>query len=172
MTNKNIKNKAFTIIEVLVACSIITISMFALMQTAQRGLHLSYQSLKKSQASFLIEEGVEAVKSIRDNDWNSISSITLDAPYYLFFNTSTKLWELNNTSTTSLSGYIPTYPVDDVFDRTITISSVGRDVSDDILTTGGIVDPRTKKVTVMVSWTVGGVPSSKELSFYIADIFN
>lgn len=172
MITKNKKNTAFTIVEVLIACSIISISMFALMQTAQKGLFLSNQSLNKSQASFLTEEGVEAVKSIRDNNWNDIGSITLDTPYYLFFNTSTKLWKLDNTSTTNLLGHIPTYPIDGVFGRTVTFSSVGRDANDDILATGGTIDSRTKKVTVTVTWTSAGVASSKDLSFYIADIFN
>lgn len=170
--SKNIKNFGFTIIEVLVACSIITISMFALMQTAQKGLYLSHQSLKKSQASFLIEEGVEAVKSIRDNNWASISGITLNTPYYLFFNTNTKLWVLSNASTTSLPSHIPTYPIDGVFTRTVVINSVGRDVNDDILSSGGTIDPRTKKINITVTWTSSGISSSKNLSFYITDIFN
>jgi len=167
------KNKlGFTIIEVLIACSIISISMFALMQTAQKGLTLSHQALKKSQASLLLEEGAEAVKSIRDNDWVTIDGLSLNTPYYLFFNTTTKSWVLDNTSTTNLPGYIPTYPVDGVFVRTVTVSSVGRDTNDDILVSGGTIDNRTKLITVSVSWPISGATSSKSLSFYISDIFN
>ena len=162
----------FTIIEVLIACSIITISMFALMQTAQKGISLSEYALTKSQASLLLEEGAEAVKSIRDNNWTTIDNISLDTPYYLFFNTSTKVWELNNTTTTSLSGSIPTYPIDGIFRRTVTISSVGRDSNDNIVSSGGTLDPRTKKVVVTVMWSSSGISNTKSLSFYIADIFN
>ncbi|HAE36978.1 MAG: hypothetical protein UR85_C0009G0014 [Candidatus Nomurabacteria bacterium GW2011_GWF2_35_66] len=162
----------FTIIEILIACSIITVSMFALMQTAQKGLTLSYQALKKSQVNLLLEEGAEAVKSIRDNNWATIDGLSLDTPYYLFFNTTTKSWILDDTSTTSLSGHIPTYPIDGVFIRTVNISSVGRDVDDDILVSGGTIDIRTKLVTISVSWPIPGSTSSKSLSFYISDIFN
>jgi len=167
--NKNKKNLGFTIIEVLVACSIISVSMFALVQTAQKGMQLSIYSLDKSQASLLLEEGAEAIKSIRDNDWTVVA---VDGSYHLYFNISTKIWVLD-ASTTSLAGCIPSYPIDSFFDRTITISSVNRDSSnDDIVTSGGTIDPKTKKVTVTVTWSSSGGPHTKDLSFYISDIFN
>ena len=175
--NKKLANSSkwmcgFTIIEVLVACSIITISMFALMQTAQKGIILSEYALKKSQASLLLEEGAEAVKSIRDNNWTTINNLTLNTQYYLFFNTTTKLWSLDNTTTTTLAGSIPTYPIDGIFRRTVVFYPVSRDVNDDIVSSGGTIDTRTKKVVVTTTWTTGGVSNIKSLSFYIADIFN
>lgn len=172
--NKNITQKlvsGFTLIEVLVACAIISISMFALMQTSQKGIQLSSFALKKSQASFLLEEGAEAVKSIRDNNWTTISNLSLSPTrYHLFFNNGLSAWVLD-TSSTSLVGSTTVYPLNG-FDRTVTISSVGRDSNDDILESGGTIDPRTKKVTIEVSWSSSGVANSKNLSFYITDIFN
>ncbi len=170
LNNKN--KKGFTIIEVIVACTIISISMFALMEIAQKGLTLSQFALKKSQASLLLEEGVEAVKSIRDNNWANISSLSLNTTYYLFFNNSTKNWVLNNSNVTSLNGYIPSYPIDSVFHRNVTINSVNRDINDDIVSSGGTLDPRSKKVDISVTWNSGGILNSKSISFYIFDIFN
>lgn len=169
--NKIKNNLGFTLIEVLVACSIITVSMLALMTTAQKGLSLSNQALIKSQANILLEEGAEAVKSIRDNDWTAISSLSLNTAYHLYFNTNTKLWSLN-LSTTNLSGSIPSYPVDGVFGRTVTIASVGRDANYDILASGGTVDTGTKKVTVTTTWNSPTGVNTKSLSFYITNIFN
>lgn len=163
--NKNIARKfttGFTLIEVIIACSIISMSMFALMDTAQKGINLSGVALEKSQASLLLEEGVEAVKSIRDDNWTTISNLTLNTPYYLFFNINTKKWELNN----SISD------IDGIFTRTVTISSVERDSNDDIVESGGTLDTRTKKISVDVSWVSRGANLSKNLSFYISDIFN
>lgn len=178
MINLNKKKRklkrGFTLIEVLIACSIITISLFVFMETAQKGVNMSNLALSKSKASLLLEEGAEAVRAIRDNDdkdWTIMSSLSLNTPYHLFFNTTTKVWVLDQ-STTNLSGSIPSYPIDGKFNRTITISSVGRDANDDILASGGTIDARTKKVTVDVSWTSSGVASIKSLSFYITDIFN
>lgn len=166
------KNLGFTLIEVLVACSIISLSMFALMQTAENGIRLSNEALSKSQASLFLEEGAESVKSIRDNSWTTISNLNLNTPYHLFFNTTTKAWELN-ASTTNLSGCIPSYPIDGVFDRTITFYSINRDAtSGDIVSEGGNPDIGTKKVTISVTWNSRKVVISKSLSFYISNIFN
>lgn len=174
MINKNKKKlrAGFTLIEVLVACSIISLSMFALMQTAENGIRLSNEALSKSQASLLLEEGAESVKSIRDNSWTTIANLNLNTPYHIFFNTTTKVWVLD-TSTTNLSGSIPSYPIDNVFDRIITFYSIGRDAtSGDIVAEGGNPDLGTKKVTITVTWNSRKVVNSKSLSFYISNIFN
>lgn len=166
------KNRGFTLIEVIVATSIITVSMLALLQTSERGLTLSNSALRKSQASFLLQEGVEAVKSIRDNSWVDIESLDLDTPYYLFYNTTTKNWILDNTTTTNLLGHIPTYPIDEIFTRTVTISSVMRDEVYDIVETGGTIDISARKILVNTTWYSQGNTNSKDLIFYIFDIFN
>ncbi|MFA6386716.1 MAG: prepilin-type N-terminal cleavage/methylation domain-containing protein [Candidatus Paceibacterota bacterium] len=171
MINKNKKILGFTLVEVLVACSIISLSMFALMQTAENGIRLSNEALTKSQASLLLEEGAESVKLIRDSSWTTIANLNLNTPYHLFFNTTTKVWELN-ASTTNLSGCIPSYPIDGVFNRTVTFSSVGRDANDEILASGGTIDTGTKKVIIVVTWNSQKVLISKSLSFYISNIFN
>lgn len=172
MINKNKKNLGFTLIEVLVACSIISLSMFALMQTAENGIRLSNEALNKSQASLLLEEGAESVKSIRNNSWVTIANLSLNTPYHLFFNTTTKVWVLD-TSTTNLSESIPSYPIDGVFNRTVTFYGIGRDAtSGDIVVEGGNADLGTKKVTITVTWNSKKVVNSKSLSFYISNIFN
>lgn len=157
-----LKNTGFTILEVLIACSIISIAMFALMKTAEKGLRISSQALDKSQASFLIEEGAEAVKTIRNDNWLTISDLVLDVPYYLSFDNNTKKWNLTNTNSL----------IDDIFTRSVVFSAAERDSNDDLVLSGGNVDSGTKKVTVSVSWDSPTGSISKSLSFYISDIFN
>lgn len=162
--NKNITRKlvsGFTLIEVIVASSVISMCMFALMQSAQKGINLSGVALEKSQASLLLEEGAEAIKSIRDDNWTTISNLN-NQPYYLFFNTNTKKWELNNIAST----------IDGLFTRTVIFSDVERDSNYDIVESGGTVYSGTKKVLVDVSWVSGDSSISRNLSFYISDIFN
>ena len=162
--DKKSKSRGFSLIEVLIACAIISTSTFALMSAAAKGNQLSVKAVRQTQASFLLEEGAEAVKSIRDADWNTISGLTVGATYYLTFNTGTNLWSLGTT---------PVSTIDSTFTRTVVLSAVNRDASDDIVTSGGTLDTRTKKVTVNVSWTTsGGETSSKDLIFYLSDIFN
>lgn len=171
MQKVKLKNSSgFSIVEVIVATTIISITIFALMSTAQKGTSLSTRALQQSQANTLLEEGVEVVKSIRDEDWTTISGLSLGIDYYLFFNTTTNIWSLNVSSLTP-GDSIPDYPIDSIFNRTLLISAVNRDASDDISELGTL-DPNTKKVSVTVSFLSSGVEKSKTLSFYIMDIFN
>ncbi len=168
--NKSFLKKGFTIVEVIVASTIISLTVFGLMLTAQKGVELSNRALKQTQANVLIEEGVEAVKSIRDNSWTTIETLTLDTDYYLYFDTTTNLWSLNTSSITP-NGSMPTYPIDGIFSRTIAVSSVDRDSNDDIANLG-ILDPKTKKVTVSLSFPTSTQTINKSLVFYLTDIFN
>lgn len=160
------KNQAFVLIEVLVACSIISIITFSLINAATKGIQLSELALRQTQANFLLEEGGEAVKSIRDTDWANISPsiITIGTTYYLSYNISTN-WSLSTSSSS------PNNPID-LFTRTIIFSAVYRDATTQDIVTGGTLDPGTEKVTITVSWPASIGTSSKTLSFYISNIFN
>ena len=161
--NSTLTTAGFTIIEVLIACAIISVTTFALISASVRGIQLSDRALKQTQASILLEEGAEVVKVIRDNSWATVSGFTLDTNYYFTFDTGTNTWSLGTT---------PTSTIDSIFTRTVVFSSVERDGSDDIVASGGTIDPRTKKITVTVSWPQSGSTASKVLTFYISDIFN
>ena len=160
---KNKKNFGFTIMEVIIACSIITICMFTLMQTASMGIAMSHQSLSKLQAGLLLEEGSEAVKSIRDENWNNISGLSLNTPYYLNYNTTVpNAWSLGLTPSV----------IDSTFTRTVRIFAVNRDTNDNIVNSGGVLDPHSKKIIINVDWQTRNGIKSNNLTFYIFDIFN
>ena len=157
----NNKNKSgFTLIEVLIACMIISTTIFALMSATSKGINLSTKALRQVQASTLIEEGAEAVKSIRDTNWGTISGLTLNTNYYLSFNANT--WTLSTT---------PPDPIDEIFTRTIIFSQVYRNSNDDI-SSSGTIDSNIKKVDVAASWISPSGTNSKDLIFYVANIFN
>ncbi len=158
------KEKGFTLVEILIGCAIMTTMIFALMASAQKGINLSDKALKQTQANMLLEEGAEAVRSIRDSAWSNISGLTLDTNYYLSYNTSTNVWSLSTT---------PSATLDSTFTRTVVVSQVLRDATTEDIASSGNVDSRTKKITITVSWpTAEGTTISKDLPFYIADIFN
>lgn len=161
--NLTLHKAGFTVLEVLIACAIISITTFSLISASVKGIQLSDKALKQTQASILLEEGAEVVKIIRDNNWTTIANLTLETNYYPSFDTGSNTWSL---------GVTPTSAIDSTFTRTVVISSVDRDGSDDIVTSGGTIDSRTKKVTVTVSWLQSGNTASKTLVFYISDIFN
>jgi len=167
--NKKIsRGDGFTLIEVLIACFIISMTTLALMSAASKGIELSIRALRQAQASMIAEEGVEAVKVIRDADWNVISSLSLNTNYYLSFNTGSNTWSLQTTPSIN-----PTTPIDDRFTRTIVFSAVYRDDNDDIVPSSlETPDPGTKRVTVNTSWQSQGETISKSITFYISNIFN
>lgn len=145
-------------VEIIVAASIISISILAAMTVTQKSIYVSRQAFHATQASFLLEEGAEATRILRDNAWANISGLTAGANYYPTFSGGT--WTLSASSNTV-----------GIFTRTITLANVNRDNTTQDIAEVGTNDPGTKLVTVTVSWPEGGATITKTLKFYIADIF-
>lgn len=158
---KDLKNKkfGFMMIEVLVAVSIITASVLAAMAVAQKSISLSYRSLHTAQASFLLEEGAEAIRIMRDDDWANISNLNTVTDYYLVFSGST--WTLDTN-----------FSQVDNFTRKINIANVYRDPVSGDIASSGTEDAGTKLITVTVSWNEGSNTITKTLPFYIMNIFS
>lgn len=146
-------------IEILVAVSIISVSILLAMEVSQRSVYLSRQALHSTQAAFMLEEGAEVVRILRDNGWSNISALTPGANYYPAFAGGT--WTLSAIPSTV-----------GIFTRTAVISSVNRDNTTKDISPGGTDDPGTKLITITVSWTEGSVTITKTLPFYIMDIFS
>ena len=154
------KVKGFMMVEVIIASSIMLIVTIATMTVVQKGISISHQSLHATQASFLLEEGGEAVRTIRDSDWSNISNLSTSTNYYPTFGSNT--WTLSTTPNQI-----------DSFTRTVIIKAVNRDATTgDIVTSGGVLDVGTKLIVVNVSWQEGGQTITKNLSFYISNIFS
>jgi Tfp pilus assembly protein PilV len=157
---RNIKKGGFMMVEILVAVSIATASILTATAVAQKSIYVSRLAFHTTQAAFLLEEGAEAVRIIRDNAWSNISALTPGATYYLSFSDLSSTWILSNTANTV-----------GIFTRTVSFANVNRDnLTKDIGSTG-TNDPDTKLVTITVSWSEGGVTVTKNLQFYIMNIF-
>lgn len=152
------RSHGFMVIEILIATSIIAISILAAMAVSQKSIQVSRQALHTTQAAFLLEEGAEAVRVLRDNNWANISSLSLDTDYYPLFEGGT--WILSSTPNTV-----------GLFTRTARISAVNRDDVNKNISEVGTEDPDTKLATINVSWNEGGVATAKSLKFYVMNIF-
>ena len=152
------RNKGFMMVEIMVAVSIITVSILTAMAVAQKSAYLSRQALHATEASFILEEGAEAVRIFRDNTWSNISSLTPGTNYYPTFSGGT--WTLSITPNTV-----------GIFTRKVTIASVKRDDVTKDIASAGTDDPGTKLATVTVSWPEGGTTITKTLPLYIMNIF-
>lgn len=151
--------RGFMMVEIIVAVSIITVSILVAMAVSQKSVYVSRQAFHTTQATFLLEEGVEAVRVLRDNTWSNISNLTIGTNYYPTFTGGT--WTLS-----------PTVNLVDIFTRTVNIASVNRDNTTKDISSTGTDDPGTKLVTVTVSWPEGGTTITKTLQFYIINIFS
>ena len=72
-------NKGIVMVEIIVVITVISISLLALVSVSKKAVQVSRNSLNKIQASFLLEEGVEVIKIIRDNDWDNISNLSFNS---------------------------------------------------------------------------------------------
>src|SRR3989344_2545449 len=153
------KNLGFLMVEVLVVVAIITGAVLVAMGVAQKSIYVYRQALHTQQAAFLLEEGAEGVRIIRDNGWDNISSLTFVSDYYLVFDGGT--WILSTTSNTA-----------GIFTRKVNVSAVNRDNVTGDISGEGTEDAGSRLITITVSWLEGGTTVTKTLPLYIMDIFS
>ena len=152
-------SRGFGLIEIVVGSAILAVVLLAVSEYYQGSLRISRTTANLTQASFLLEEGVEVAKLFRDDGWANVGTPATGTTYYLSY-TGTK-WA---TSTTNVY-------IDGLFERTLTLSDVYRDASDDITTSGGTLDTGIRKATVAVSWREGTSTTTKSIDTYLANIF-
>lgn len=159
------KNKSygFTILEIVLGIAMITAFLVSNSYYYKKVLDVSEETTHSIQSGFLLEEGVEAVKLLRNESWSTnIDPLVAGTPYYLHWTGAA--WVLTTTPE----------QVETVFTRTLKFENVNRDGSDDIVTSGGALDAGTKKVVVDVSWSSKGnrATSTKSVEAYVMNLFD
>lgn len=150
------KNIGFSLVEAILAVSIFALIVTALVGGYLYGVEGTAQSGIRARAVFLAEEGIEAVRSIKQNAYNELQFSQSG-----IVNVSNR-WELLGEGTSETIG---------IFSRTIVFNDVCRDVSDLIVTCPGLyTDVFTKEVVVTVSWNAGStITRYVKRSDYITD---
>jgi len=142
--------KGQTLVELLIAIGLMAIIIPALLvglMTARSG---KPQQKQRLQAIALVKEAEESLRNVRENGWVTFA---VNGTYH----------PLVSGSSWALASGIET--IGD-FTRQIVISDAYRDENGNLVTTGGTMDPSTKKVDITVSW---GLPflSSLTVSSYM-----
>jgi len=151
------------LVEIIVGVSILSLILIGIVSVFHAQFRAGLKNTKKIQAAYLMEEGIEAVRFMRDSGWTaSIASLTVDTPYFLTFDGS--VWGTTVTETL----------IDGVFRRTVELGDVyrqdvGNDIEPDGAVPGTTLDPNTKKVTSSVSWDAGANVASTTM--YITNLF-
>ncbi len=159
--NKKKYNTGVSLIEVVIATSIIVAAFLTLLSVYNVYLSRTKTNIQNLKSVYLAEEGVEGVKFLRDQSWDTnIATLTTNTPYYLEFNTG--MWKSTATNTF----------IDQLYERKFVLQNVNRDATDDITSTGGTLDPDTKLLILSVSWSYKGATTTKSISTYITNIFD
>lgn len=162
--NKNLPRKGFSTIEIAVAIGILGIALVSIAQFSQAFLRAARLTANRTQAAFLTQEGMEAMRYLRDQSWSgNIDTITTGTPQYLDFTSSTLAYALTTTEPPLIEGR---------FERTITVDDAFRNANDDIVSSGGTADTSTKKFTIALSWQERGVTTTERVVWYFTDLFS
>ena len=147
------------LIEVIIGASILTVGILVLIGSYSTFVSFAFSNQKNVEASYLLEEGLEAMTFLRDKGWaTNIVPLSTATTYYLNWNGS--YWATTTT---------PQY-VDGEYLRSINIYDVRRDGTDKIASSG-TVDPSTRLFTATVSYFQGHATTTRSISTYIADIY-
>ena len=146
-------SKGISIIELLVGTGILTLSTSALLGFLAFTITTSSFLKQQTEATALAQEALEAVRTFRDgtgwndddpqNEYDGLGQVQTGVVYRVALSGDVPpRWQLIAGSETI-----------GMFSRSVTFESVQRDVDDNIVESGGVQDPNTKKVSVTVSWT-------------------
>jgi prepilin-type N-terminal cleavage/methylation domain-containing protein len=137
MLNINKNNQAFSLVEIIVAVAVFAMLAAGVFYVATNSYSNYYGSGDKQVVSDYGQEGIEAVKSIKENSWQDIVD-NVGSATGLYKDTDGS-WIFSGES--DAQGGLS---------RSVTISSVQRDNDWNIVESGGTDDPSTKKIQVEI----------------------
>ena len=154
MRSKNIKlyNNGSLLFELLIVISLLAVVLSVGSNAVFLSMRSSKISAERDVASNLASESLESVRSISEEDWQNIYSLTKGTGHY-YPTSSSSRWILSSGDENITLNNI-------VYTRYITIDNVSRDTTTRNIEGTYISaddDPSTQKITVNVSWT-GGSP--------------
>jgi Tfp pilus assembly protein PilV len=138
------RSEGFSLLELVLAVAIFSFSSFALATMIIDSNISTRLSADRIDALLYAKEGVEAVRSIRDNDWTAWASTT-NGNYGLSINEASSTWGFSGTSDL----------IDNKYTRTVNIAT-----DSDV--------PTSKDVTVNIAWdlTPGRIASTTLLTIF------
>ena len=128
------------------------------------------KTVDRTAALYLLDEGVEAVRFLRDGSFDlNIVPLSVGTTYYLTTTSANAGWTLSTSPIQILSEYEVTVLLDDVYRRNADNDIVPLS-SPDVKT----LDPNARKVTVVASWndTRSNATSSATTTTYITRLFD
>lgn len=129
--------------EVLVVMGLAAIMLPALLTGLVASRSGKAQQLQREGAVPLVREALDAVRTVREAGWETFA---VNGTYHPATGSGT--WV-----------FLPGEQNIDGYTRSVVISNVSRNITGEIVTTGGTVDPSTKLVNVIVAWDTPRITS-------------
>lgn len=149
------KYSGFSLIEILVAISFVGVMTLLIVSASVSNGKLRYINEEMTKVLFYSTEALEATKLM---NWNDLAA----GDYAVVLSGNT--WILNSGSQLLDDRYTRTINISDVY----RLNSANGQAYGQIVTSGGYLDPDTKKVTVNVSWfSRAGVNRSQTFQTYL-----
>lgn len=155
----NITEKGFGLIEIIVVVSIGIITFLSIENFLNFSLRTAKDDTAQMEAVFLARASLEQARSVRDENWTNLSSLTLGSNYSFAENALSPVGWMTQSGSVAVGKYTVWF----------NLSSVQRDASSDIVTSGGTVDPNTLKVDSYVSWPSSGGTKQISLTEYLTN---
>lgn len=152
------RNKGITIIEILISVAVMVSFMGSLYLALVLYIKIATAGPMHTSAVFLMDEGMEAVRTIRNESWTNIEDLGNNIPYWLFFDNNT--WKATTTEQI----------VDGKFSVYFILEEANRD-GDGKISNVGTVCSDTRKVIVFTEWEGLLGSSSVDVSGYVINIF-
>ena len=154
----SLHTKGSVILEVVVSAAIISLVSLAFLGALATLSQFHQKDMLSIKGGLIAEEGLEAARFVKGSGWTNLSNLPLNTAHY--FALATSSWGVTTTPEI----------IDGVFYRFFTLSAVSRNVSDDIVTSGGTVDANTFLVESSVSWNWKGATSTTNYKTYVTNI--
>ena len=131
-----------TLVEVVTGVAIVSIILIAIGFSIQTYIEARATLLVNLEATYLAEEGYEIIRSIRDENWSTLSAIPVNTTRYIAVSTTTRA--------------ITTTPevIDTDFRRSFKLQSVYRNATDDIVAStapGATIDSDSLELEMSVA---------------------
>lgn len=151
-------NKGVSLVEVLVGISILAAMLVVIGNSINNYVAARAALLNNTKATYLAEEGLEIIRAVRDNNWNTIDALPTNTSRYL------------SVSTTTFSIVTTPEVIDGNFYREFIVRPVHRNASDDIVastTAGSTVDDGSRQIDMYV----GGPTGTTTIQAIITNLF-
>ncbi len=151
-------SSGFLIIETIVAMALFLIIAAAGAGFVLPGMGMNRLSGSLTEAVSYASEGLEAARSIKRRGW-SAPFLSTDCSLGCGVSTASGYWSWSGTNS-----------IQSPYTRVVTVADVNRDGGGLIATSGGTLDPNTKRITSTVTWNLNPVrPQTVSLVTYLTN---